>query len=301
MTTRAAVDPEPAPSRASRCGHAPRRRSRSRYPGWVIDALLVAGHHPAMRVASPATSARPGRRSPGLGVAIRQTVVGVAWLAMAVLAAWLAFGTPLLARLAPLDVRTAGGTLLGAAAWAVAFAATAAFAILGVMRLLAAYQRVRKARPALPPVARMAAQLPPGCTVIPRIQLPDGRHLTDVVIGPHGVAFFHSLPPRAAVRRTGAHWEVRFADHRWRPIENPLDRAVRDSERLRRYLDAQERDFVVRINAAVLGDDHDLHRIEGCAVVALADVPAWLAALPGQRGLGPQRLDQLREHLELLA
>jgi hypothetical protein len=136
--------------------------------------------------------------------------------------------------------------------------------------------------------------------VIPRVRLPDGRRIPDVVVGPHGVAFFEPLPPPAAVRRTGDHWEVRFADRRWRPVENPLQRAARDGERLRRYLDAQERDFVVRVNAAVLGDQHDVRRTEGCAVVALDDVPAWLAALPAQRGLSADRLGHLREMLEAL-
>ena len=121
------------------------------------------------------------------------------------------------------------------------------------------------------------------------------------MVGPHGVAFFEPLPPLAAVRRMGDRWEVRFSDRRWRPIENPLQRAARDSERLRRHLEAEERDFVVRVTAAVLSGEHAVGRIDGCAVVALDDVPAWIAALPAQRGLTPDRLAHLRGIVEALA
>ena len=58
---------------------------------------------------------------------------------------------------------------------------------------------------------------------------------------------------------------------------------------------------MVRVQAAVLGDPAVVGRIEGCAVVALDDVPAWLAALPAQRGLTPDRLAHLREVLAELA
>jgi hypothetical protein len=62
-----------------------------------------------------------------------------------------------------------------------------------------------------------------------------------------------------------------------------------------------EHDFVVRVQAAVLGDPAEVSRTDGCAVVPLDDVPAWLAALPAQRGLTPDRLANLREALASLA
>ncbi len=137
--------------------------------------------------------------------------------------------------------------------------------------------------------------------MIARLRLPDGRRIPDVVVGPHGIAIFEALPPAAAARRTGERWEVRFADRTWRPIENPLQRAVRDAERLRGHLEAQERDFVVRVQAVVLGDPADVGRTEACSVVAPDDVPAWLAALPAQRGLTPDRLAHLHQVLADLA
>ena len=252
----------------------------------------------ASRVAASPRAHRPGS---GVAAAAGPTIVGVAWLAIAAASAWLVFTTPMLAGLVAVQGRGTAAPFVGAVVWAVALTAPACFAFLGVARLAVATQRVRGSRGAIPPVARRAALLPPGCSVVPRIRLPDGRRIPDVVVGPHGVAFFEALPPPAAARRTGERWEVRFADHHWRSIENPLQRAARDGERLRRHLEAEERDFVVRVNAAVLGDHHAVSRIEGCAVVLLDDVPAWLAALPAQRGLTPDRLAHLRAVLEALA
>jgi hypothetical protein len=227
--------------------------------------------------------------------------IGAAWLGIAGAAAWLVFATPFLARL--LDLGSSGpvAPVMGAMVLALALTAPATFAVMGIARLGGAVGHARAARRATPPVARRAKLLPDGCTVIPRVRLPDGRRIPDVVVGPHGVAFFESLPPAAATRRTGERWEAHFADRTWRPIENPLQRAARDAERLRRHLEAQERDFVVRVQAAVLGDAHEIGRSDGCAVVALDDMPAWLAALPAQRGLGPDRLARVRALLEALA
>ncbi len=255
-----------------------------------------------MQAGSPLVPvSRVGRtRATSLG-GIRPLVAGLAWLGIAAASTWLVFGTPLLGRLVAPEVAGTATPVVGAVAWALALTAPACCTILGVVRLAGAAQRVRAGRGTLPPVARRADQLPAGCVAIARIRLPDGRSIPDVVVGPHGVAFFEALPPRAAVRRTRDAWEVRFSNGSWRPIENPLRRAARDGGRLRRHLEAQERDFTVRVHAAVLGDCHEVAPVEGCAVVGLDDVPAWLAALPAQRGLSPDRLEHVRAILAALA
>lgn len=253
----------------------------------------------------PTTHRVPSRqhrvRRRGLLGAIGRGVIGVAWLGIAASSAWLVLSTPLLTRLTSTGLRDSATPVVGAVAWALALTAPTCFAVLGIIRLGSAVQGVRVARGSTSPVARRAALLPPGCAVVPRIRLPDGRRIPDVVVGPHGVAFFEPLPPAAAARRTGERWEVRFADRTWRPIENPLQRAARDGERLRRHLESQEHGFVVRVQAAVLRDQHEIERSDGCAVVASDDVPAWLAALPAQRGLTPDRLAHLVEILRDLA
>jgi hypothetical protein len=252
--------------------------------------------HIATRVPASARAHGPGSR---VAAVAGLTLAGVAWLAIAGVSAWLVFATPVLARL--VAESRGSGAVLGAVVWAVALTAPACCAILGAARLAGAAQRYRGGRRSAPPVTRRAAMLPPGCAVIPRVHLPDGHRIPDVVVGPHGIALFEPLPPAAAARRTGDRWEVRFTDHGWRSIENPLQRAARDAERLRRHLEAEERDFVVRVYGAVLGDPKAVDRIDGCAVVALDDVPAWLAALPAQRGLTPDRVSHVQEILAALA
>jgi len=284
------------PARTGPSGHLPRAKE-------AIDRERRPFHHQAMPAASQlAPTPRTRRSGSGSPATALLAVAGVAWLMIAGGTAWLVFATPVLARIAALG--SSGGSaapVLGAVAWGIALTAPACFAVLGIARLGGAMQRARGAHHSMPPVTRRAALLPPACAVIPRIQLPDGRRIPDVVVGPHGVAFFERLPPLAAVRRTGERWEVRFSDRSWRSIENPLYQASRDGDRLRRHLEAQERDYVIRVQAAVIAGGHDVTRTDACAVVALDDVPAWLAALPAQRGMTPDRLARVREVLEALA
>ena len=275
---------------------------RTACPDRVIGLPGAPGdHHPMHAAPGVPTRARARRPRSTVLPAVGLAVAGLAWLAIAGGMAWLVFATPLLGGLVGPGPSGEGSAVVGAIVVAAALTAPACFAFLGLTRLAGAVTRARGVRPGLPPVAARASLLPPGYAVIPAIHLPDGRRIPDVVVGPHGVAFFEILPPAAATRRMGGRWEVRFADHSWRPIENPFQRALRDGDRLRRHLEAEERDFVVRIQAAVIGDAGSSERVEGCAVVALEDVPAWLAALPVQRGLTPDRQAHVREILEALA
>ena len=62
--------------------------------------------------------------------------------------------------------------------------------------------------------------------------------------------------------------------------ENPLDRAVRDAERVRRWFAADDADFVVKVYAAVTGPAPAIERTTACAVVSHdqlceLDRPAW--------------------------
>ena len=79
-------------------------------------------------------------------------------------------------------------------------------------------------------------------------------------------------------------WEI-AASHTPCPIEAPLDRASRDAERVRGWLASDDRDFVVRVYAAIVTDDKTVDRTPACAVVAPAELAGWIAALPPQRGL----------------
>jgi hypothetical protein len=72
-----------------------------------------------------------------------------------------------------------------------------------------------------------------------------------------------------------------------------VQRAARDAERVRGWLATDERDFLVRVYAAVVTDDPGVERSAVCAVVPPAELAAWLEALPVQRGLTPERRERL--------
>jgi hypothetical protein len=241
------------------------------------------------------------------GVTMRSVAVagllaaGIGWLAIGLVTGWVVFFTPLLERTASLTSRSAAAPLLGAASWAVALTAPACFVALGITRLAGAATRLLGRSGTRRPVHEMARRLPDGVVSLPTIHLPDGRQIPDVVLGPHGIAFFEALPPPAVTRQVGGRWEARFGDGRWRPIENPLDRAARDADGLRRYLAEDDRDFVVRVHPVVTSIAPQVERTDGCAVVPLAAVPGWIAALPVQRSLSAARLQRVRDLLVRLA
>ena len=103
------------------------------------------------------------------------------------------------------------------------------------------------------------------------------------------------VPPPSITRHVGSRWEIRDERGRWLPIEAPLDRATRDAERVRGWLASDDRDFLVRVYAAIVTDDRTVERTPACAVVAPADLADWIAALPAQRGLSPERRERLAE------
>jgi hypothetical protein len=244
------------------------------------------------------------RREHFPGITMRSAAVaslacaGIGWLAIGLVAGWVVFFTPLLERAASLSSRSPVAPLFGAAAWAIALTAPTCFLVLGIARLAGAVSHLLGRAGPRRPVHAMARRLPAGVESLPSIHLPDGRTIPDVVLGPHGIAFFEPLPPPAASRQVGGRWEARFSDGRWRPIENPLDRAARDADGLRRFLAEDDRDFVVKVHPVVTASAPQVGRTDTCAVVALADVPGWIAALPAQRSLSQARLQHVREVLK---
>jgi hypothetical protein len=90
---------------------------------------------------------------------------------------------------------------------------------------------------------------------------------------------------------------VRRTDGRWIPLENPLDKAARDAERVRRWFAHDDADYLVKTYAAVVAPDASLPRTPTCAVITREQIPAWLASLPVQRGLTAARREQVVEML----
>ena len=110
------------------------------------------------------------------------------------------------------------------------------------------------------------------------------------------------VPPASMTRHVGQRWEMRDDRGRWIPIENPVQRAERDAERVRGWLATEDRDFLRpglrrarhRGRAAWSGPP-------ACAVVAPSELAGWLEALPTQRGLTGARREHLVELVRSLA
>ncbi len=261
---------------------------------WVGPDRVMGPGAPARQNAG--MRAQRGRTSrPSAPRALAGLLAGLCWLAIGAATGYLVVATPLLAGAVDLGLaRNAASPVVGAAIWAAALTAPTAFVAIGLVRVAMAVERLRDRRRRRSIVVALAGSFPPNVTVIPRLELPDGRAIPDVVVGPHGIAFFEPLPPREVTRHRGGLWEARLADRSWRPIENPLVRAERDGDRLRRFLAADDRDFVVRVYPAVVGTRADVERTDACAVVDRATLVGWITALPPQRSLSPDRIAHLR-------
>ena len=62
---------------------------------------------------------------------------------------------------------------------------------------------------------------------------------------------------------------------------------------MRRWLADDDRDYLVRVYAAVIAEDPTIARTPPCAVIREAQLEPWLRSLPVQRSLSQARRDQL--------
>jgi hypothetical protein len=239
-----------------------------------------------MQVIAPSRAPRPANLVSSL---VLGSIVGVVLLGGGVLLAYLTLGTSFLHGFTPTGRATDSQLIAGAIAWSFALTAPALFAIVGLVRLLGVVELANGLRARPSRTSRLAGALSDEYVVAVRVPLPDGRIVPEIVLGPFGVAVVAELPPPGATRRHGGAWEVRLGDGRWRPMEDPLERAARDGERVRRWLEQDDRDHVVKVYAVLLAPDGLLQRTPGCAVVAPDQLSAWIASLPPQRSLTPSR------------
>lgn len=251
----------------------------------------------AMQVITPTSTRRVGdRRSRFVGA-----VIGLVLLVGGLAIGWLTFGTPFLSRFSPVGRPDTSQQVAGVLAWTFALIAPATFVVFGLAKIATIIDAGRSARRAKTPVARLAGSLGDEYVVASRLRLPDGRLVPELVVGPFGAAVIRELPPAGAARRRGTAWEVRTTDGSWAPLENPLDRASRDAESVRRWLAQHDQDFLVKVFAAVVAPDESLSRTPTCAVVTQAQIAAWLGSLPPQRSLTPARLERLLERIRTAA
>ncbi len=215
------------------------------------------------------------------------TVLGALSIVGGLALAYLAFATPFLGLALPSGRPDAIQTAVGITTWAVALVAPAGFVLAGANRLARNLATARSRAPRRSIALKELDSLPDDITVASGLTLPDGRGVSELVIGPFGAAVVRELPPAVVTRIQGDNWQVRGASG-WISLENPLERATRDAERVRRWL-TEDDDFLVKVYSAVVGPDPAIARTAACAVVAPDQLAAWIAALPTQRGLTPGR------------
>jgi hypothetical protein len=219
-------------------------------------------------------------------------VLGAVLLTIGIVVAYVAFSTPFLVQMSTGGSLTPGRVVVGVLAWTLALTAPVGFGMLGILRLADSVDRILNRGPKSPTV-RIARSLGKEMTVAAHVLLPDGRPVPELVIGPFGAAVITPMPPPRTIRRINSTWEQRQRDGRWRPIDNPLERAARDAERVRRWFAADDTDFVVKVHAAVVDPALSVERTSTCAVITPSQIPAWLASLPSQRGMSEDRRSRL--------
>ena len=263
-------------------------------PGLAIGAARDRPQHGGMQVITPPRSARHRSITPLLS----STFVGIALVVAGLSTAYLAYATPLLSSVLPAGHPSVGQLASGIAVWALALVAPAGFILVGTNRLAHLLARIRGRMPHRSSTIQALTGLPEGVVVATGLTLPDGRGVADVVIGPFGAAVVRELPPARLTRVNNGQWQLR-TQRGWIALEDPLQRTVRDAERVRHWLGHDDADFVVKVYAAVVGVDPIVARTSACAVLTPDQLAPWVSALAPQRSLTAGRreriLDLVRE------
>lgn len=225
---------------------------------------------------------------------LRAMAAGTILLAAATSLAYAVFGAGLLDVLMPRGLTGGSQVGLGILAWTFALTGPAAFGVAGMARVAFVLDRALKRRVPPTPAAGARHALADDHAVAVRVRIPDGsRAIPEIVIGPFGAAVIDELPPAWAVLSRGARtWEVRMAGGRTQTIDQPLDRASRDADRVRRWLGDDDADHVVKVYAAVVGNDAAVPRTSSCASITTEQVAAWLTSLPVQRSFDEARRER---------
>lgn len=241
----------------------------------------------------------PSTRSDRLKV-VRSAATAVLLLLAGAMLAWLCLGTQLVNQFIPTGRPSTVQVAMGVVAWGFTILVPAAFVLIGMARMAGVLEAIASLRPtAVAP--RLARSLGPDHLAATDLLLPGGRRIHELVLGPFGIVVLGEVPPPSISRHVGTRWEVRDNRGQWIPIEAPVDRASRDAERVRGWLMTYDRDFLVRVYAAVVTDDARVTRTPTCAVVAPKDLAAWLEALPMQRGLTAERRGKVVELIRSVA
>ena len=231
------------------------------------------------------------RSSTPIGTVVTSTLLGAFLVVAGLVMAYLAIATPIVSTLAPTRPG-ASGVSIGLGVWSFALIAGGSLLVAGTNRLALTLSSVRRGRrtggPAAVALAGSSEEIAVAAGVIPG----DGAPIPELAIGPFGVAVVHALPSAKRVRHGPSGWELSTADG-WQPMDDPLDVAMRDADRVRRWLARADLEFVVRVYAALVVDDRALQRSPTCAVISTGQIAAWIESLPVQRTLTAGRRGRL--------
>lgn len=191
-------------------------------------------------------------------------VLGGLWLG------YVAWSTPILATIASV-IRPDGSTFHPSFPLiALALALPAMFVVVGTNRLARTVAALRGASHLRGD--RLSMVLPGDAVLSRGLVLDDGLPSPTLVVGAFGLA-------------TVIESRVVTSDD--------MALAARETDRVRRWLNQNDQDFVVRVHTAVIGPPSSVERTLGCALITVEQVPVWLASLPAQRSLSEARLARL--------
>ena len=235
-------------------------------------------------------------KRPPLAPLLVATAVATFSVVFGIVLAYMAIATPVLRVMMPEGRLTAGQAATGVIIWSIALVAPTAFVLIGANRLVRILAVTRARTPRRSATLRALDSLPGDVIVATGIAMPDGRPISDVVIGPFGAAVVRELPPATVTRVRDGRWQLRTR-RGWIVIESPLDRAARDAERVRRWLAHDDADFIVKAYAAVVGPEPTVPRTTDCAVLTPDQLAPWIAGLPPQRSLTEGRRERVLEYI----
>jgi len=230
--------------------------------------------------------------APGFGRLIGATLLGCVLVGAGLAMAYLTIATPMVSGLVPGASTGRGPGDVGLGVWSFALIAGGALLAAGANRLalIVALLKTgdRRGGPATRALGAPSEERAVAVNVVPG----DGPPIPELVIGSFGAAVIHGLPASSLVRHGPSGWETRTRDG-WEPIDDPLDAAMRDAQRVRRWLAGADLEFVVRVYAALVVSDRILQRSPTCAVIGADQISPWIASLPRQRTLTAGRRARL--------
>lgn len=237
----------------------------------------------------------PTRRS--VRPIVSGTLVGATLVAGGLCLAYLVFATPLLSMILPSGRAGPSQVVTGMVVMAMALVAPLVFVAVGTTRLARLIASLRPRAHDRSALERLADSLSADVVGAADVPLRDGRNIPALLIGPFGVIVLREAPSPSMTRTNGGAWEARTRAG-WIPIENPMERASRDAERVRHWLSHDDRDFLVKTYAAVIArPGQDLARSATCAVLTADQLPGFIASLPAQRSLTGSRLESVLEQV----